>query len=82
MTSLTFIFGVFPLVISKRAGAASRHSVGVGVMGGMIAATTLALFFVPLFFQTPLQGEKRVKKIFSCLLSPLFLHALSALRGP
>jgi len=50
MTSLTFIFGVIPLVISTGAGAASRHSVGVGVMGGMISATTLALFFVPLFF--------------------------------
>ncbi len=51
MTSLTFILGVLPLVTSSGAGAASRHSVGVGVMGGMIAATTLALFFVPLFFK-------------------------------
>jgi hydrophobe/amphiphile efflux-1 (HAE1) family protein len=50
MTSLTFIFGVIPLVASTGAGAASRHSVGVGVMGGMITATALALFFVPLFF--------------------------------
>ncbi|MBJ7449463.1 MAG: multidrug efflux RND transporter permease subunit [Parachlamydiales bacterium] len=51
MTSLTFIFGVIPLVISSGAGAASRHSVGVGVLGGMIMASTLALFFVPLFFR-------------------------------
>ncbi len=51
MTSLTFIFGVVPLVVSSGAGAASRHSVGVGVMGGMIAATTLALCFVPFFFR-------------------------------
>lgn len=50
MTSLVFIFGVMPLVFSTGAGAASRHSVGVGVLGGMIAATTLALCFVPLFF--------------------------------
>lgn len=50
MTSLTFIFGVMPLVFSSGAGAASRHSVGVGVLGGMIAATILALCFVPLFF--------------------------------
>ncbi|MBS3903847.1 MAG: multidrug efflux RND transporter permease subunit [Simkania sp.] len=50
MTSLTFIFGVLPLVLSSGAGAASRHSVGVGVMGGMIAATILALCFVPFFF--------------------------------
>ena len=58
MTSLTFIFGVLPLVISSGAGAASRHSVGVGVMGGMIAATTLALFFIPFFF-TLLHRDKR-----------------------
>ncbi|MCP5470102.1 MAG: efflux RND transporter permease subunit [Chlamydiales bacterium] len=51
MTSLTFIFGVIPLVFSQGAGAASRHSVGVGVMGGMLSATCLALFFVPLFFK-------------------------------
>lgn len=50
MTSLTFIFGVVPLVFSTGAGAASRHSVGTGVLGGMIAATVLAIFFVPLFF--------------------------------
>jgi multidrug efflux pump subunit AcrB len=50
MTSLTFILGVLPLVMSRGAGAASRHSVGVGIFGGMIAATTLALLFVPFFF--------------------------------
>jgi multidrug efflux pump subunit AcrB len=51
MTSFTFIFGVIPLVISEGAGAASRHSVGTGVLGGMIMATLLAIFFVPLFFK-------------------------------
>jgi multidrug efflux pump subunit AcrB len=50
MTSLAFILGVVPLVISTGAGAAGRHSIGTGVMGGMIAATFLAIFFVPLFF--------------------------------
>lgn len=50
MTSLTFILGVLPLVISQGAGAASRHSVGTGVLGGMISATFFALCFVPLFF--------------------------------
>lgn len=50
MTSLVFICGVLPLVFSSGAGAASRHSVGTGVLGGMITATTLALLFVPLFF--------------------------------
>lgn len=51
MTSLTFIFGVVPLVLSKGAGANSRHSVGTGVLGGMIFATFFAIFFVPLFFK-------------------------------
>lgn len=50
MTSLTFIFGVIPLVMSTGAGANSRHSVGTGVLGGMIAATILTVFFVPLFY--------------------------------
>lgn len=51
MTSLTFIFGVLPLVLSKGAGAASRHSVGLGVMGGMIFATFFGIFFVPFFYK-------------------------------
>jgi len=61
MTSLTFILGVLPLVISTGAGAASRHSVGVGVMGGMIAATILALCFVPFFFRVLFRGTKDKK---------------------
>jgi Cu/Ag efflux pump CusA len=51
MTSLAFILGVLPLAISTGAGAGARHSTGTGVMGGMIAATFLAIFFVPLFFK-------------------------------
>lgn len=51
MTSLTFIFGVIPLVLSSGAGASSRQSVGMGVLGGMISATFLAIFFVPLFYR-------------------------------
>jgi HAE1 family hydrophobic/amphiphilic exporter-1/multidrug efflux pump len=51
MTSLAFILGVLPLAISTGAGAGARHSVGTGVMGGMIAATVLAVFHVPLFFK-------------------------------
>jgi hydrophobe/amphiphile efflux-1 (HAE1) family protein len=50
MTSLAFILGVLPLVISTGAGSGSQHSVGTGVMGGMIAATVLGIFFVPVFF--------------------------------
>jgi multidrug efflux pump len=50
MTSLAFIFGVLPLAISTGAGARSRVAIGTAVMGGMITATVLAIFFVPLFF--------------------------------
>ena len=51
MTSLAFILGVLPLAISTGAGAGARQSVGTGVMGGMLAATFLAIFFVPFFFK-------------------------------
>jgi HAE1 family hydrophobic/amphiphilic exporter-1/multidrug efflux pump len=50
MTSLAFILGVFPLVISSGAGAAARRSMGTGVFGGMLAATFIATIFVPMFF--------------------------------
>ena len=58
MTSLAFILGVVPLVLSTGAGAGARHSVGTGVMGGMFAATFLAIFFVPFFFR--LIFERRI----------------------
>ncbi|GLW39425.1 multidrug efflux RND transporter permease subunit [Pectobacterium carotovorum subsp. carotovorum] len=50
MTSLAFVFGVLPMATSSGAGSASQHAVGTGVIGGMLAATFLAIFFVPLFF--------------------------------
>ncbi len=50
MTSLSFILGSMPLVLASGAGAAARHSIGTGIIGGMIGATSLALFFVPLFY--------------------------------
>lgn len=50
MTSIAFTLGVVPMVLSSGAGAASRHSLGTGVVGGMIVASTIALFFIPLFF--------------------------------
>ena len=51
MTSLAFILGVMPLAFSTGAGAGARIAVGTGVMGGMLAATFLAIFFVPMFFK-------------------------------
>ena len=50
MTSLAFVLGVLPLAVSSGAGAASRHSIGTGVIGGMLAATFIAVLFIPLFF--------------------------------
>ena len=50
MTSFAFIFGVAPLMIASGAGAASRHSLGTGVFAGMLTATTVGMFFIPLFF--------------------------------
>ena len=65
MTSLAFILGVLPLAISHGAGAGARQSVGTGVMGGMMAATFLAIFFVPTFFKWLVDrrlSEKRTAK--------------------
>ncbi|MBD0316529.1 MAG: multidrug efflux RND transporter permease subunit [Nitrospiraceae bacterium] len=60
MTSMAFILGVVPLVIATGAGAASRHSIGTGVLGGMLAATFLAIFFVPLFFVLVRKLSRRI----------------------
>ncbi|GAW68762.1 multidrug transporter [Geoanaerobacter pelophilus] len=50
MTSLAFICGVFPLAVAMGAGANARHSIGTGIIGGMIGEATLAMLYVPLFF--------------------------------
>lgn len=50
MTSLAFIFGMLPLVIAHGAGSAARHSLGTAVFAGMISATVLEIFFIPVFF--------------------------------
>lgn len=61
MTSLAFILGVVPLAFSSGAGAGARQSVGTGVMGGMIAATFLAIFFLPFFFKLLMDRRFRSK---------------------
>jgi multidrug efflux pump len=50
MTSAAFIFGVLPLALASGAGANSRIAIGTAVIGGMLTATMLAVFFIPLFF--------------------------------
>jgi multidrug efflux pump len=60
MTSLSFILGSMPLVLATGAGAAARHSIGTGIIGGMIGATTLALFFVPLFYYLIMTAKEKI----------------------
>jgi multidrug efflux pump subunit AcrB len=50
MTSLAFIFGVAPLVVATGAGAQARQTIGLTVLGGMLSATSLAIFIVPVLF--------------------------------
>ena len=50
MTAMAFMLGVVPLAVASGAGSASQRAIGTGVMGGMITATLLAVFFVPVFF--------------------------------
>ena len=59
MTSAAFVLGVLPLAISSGAGSGSQHSVGTGVVGGMLTATFLAIFFVPLFYVLVVGAFKR-----------------------
>jgi multidrug efflux pump len=50
MTSLAFVLGVLPLAISNGAGSSSQHAIGTGVIGGMLTATFLAVFMIPMFY--------------------------------
>jgi multidrug efflux pump len=59
MTSLAFILGVVPLALASGASSASRHSIGTGVIGGMLAATFVAVLFVPLFFRLVTRTRKQ-----------------------
>ncbi len=63
MTSLAFTLGVLPLAISTGAGAMSRHAIGTGVIGGVLAATFLAIFFVPLFFVVVMKISQTIRKV-------------------
>lgn len=62
MTSLAFILGVVPLAISTGAGSSSRHAIGTGIIGGMLAATFIATFFIPLFFCLIMRVSQRFGK--------------------
>jgi len=58
MTSLAFMLGVMPLALSSGAGSGGQNAIGTGVIGGMLSATVLAIFFVPVFFVATLQWLK------------------------
>jgi multidrug efflux pump len=65
MTSMAFILGVLPLAIATGAGSAGQRAIGTGVMGGMVTATALGVFFVPVFFvvvRTLFKGSERQRK--------------------
>jgi HAE1 family hydrophobic/amphiphilic exporter-1 len=62
MTSLAFGFGVLPLAIASGAGAGAQQAIGTSVLGGMITATFLAIFFIPLFFVTVVQLFSKRKR--------------------
>jgi HAE1 family hydrophobic/amphiphilic exporter-1/multidrug efflux pump len=64
MTSLAFILGVLPLALSTGAGAGSRHSIGTGVIGGMLAATFIAVLFIPQFFVWTMRASDAVRRWF------------------
>jgi multidrug efflux pump len=71
MTSLAFILGVLPLVIASGAGSASQRAIGTGVMGGMITATVLAVFLVPVFFvvvRRLFKGSERQRRMYAAHL--------------
>jgi len=81
MTSLAFILGVLPLAVSTGAGAGARTSVGTGVMGGMLAATFLAIFFVPWFFRVLVDKRLREKRSVEELRQEARLAHEQAARG-
>jgi HAE1 family hydrophobic/amphiphilic exporter-1 len=62
MTSFAFIFGLFPLVVATGAGAITRHAVGTPVFGGMIAASVLGIFVIPLLYITAERLRRRPAK--------------------
>ncbi|MET3759647.1 efflux RND transporter permease subunit [Sphingomonas sp. UYEF23] len=62
MTSFAFIFGVLPLAISTGAGANSRVAIGTAVIGGMLTATILAIFYIPLFFVMIRRGARGISQ--------------------
>jgi multidrug efflux pump len=79
MTSLAFTCGVVPLVIASGASSETQHALGTGVFGGMISATILAIFFVPVFFIFVLGT---VEKLFSSKRKPHLMNSSEESKVP
>jgi hydrophobe/amphiphile efflux-1 (HAE1) family protein len=79
MTSFAFILGVLPLVVAGGAGAVSRHSIGTGVFAGMLFATTVGIFFIPLFFVLIQQLGERLRRRSA---QPATTHTVTSLPLP
>jgi len=75
MTSLAFTLGVVPLMIASGASAATQHAIGTGVFGGMITATVLAIFFVPVFFVFTLTAMSQIGQRMARFTRPSFKTA-------
>lgn len=71
MTALSFLLGVFPLVIASGAGAASQSSIGVAVFGGMLAATTLGLILIPVLYVAIQAAREWSKRQYQGIYTPL-----------
>ncbi len=80
MTSLAFILGVLPLAISNGAGSGAQNAVGIGVMGGMVSATLLAIFFVPVFFVVIRRCFKRINQKHKGAFRRLFLFSVNPIK--
>ncbi len=81
MTSFAFILGVVPLVIASGAGAAARNSLGTGVFGGMLVATIVGVFFIPLFFFVIMGLSERLSKKPAKAEAPVGAGSLEAVKG-
>jgi len=69
MTSMAFVLGCLPLALSSGAGSASRHSIGTGVVGGMLASTFIATYFVPLFFVGIMRFSEKLGRLKKAVLA-------------
>jgi hydrophobe/amphiphile efflux-1 (HAE1) family protein len=82
MTSLAFILGVMPLAFSTGAGAGARHSAGTGVIGGMLAATFLAIFFIPWFYKLIVDRKLSDSRSTKEIEDEVEHHRVTAQRAP